>query len=71
MKTPQQLPALLRPAGVCQYLSIGRTKLWQLEQTDPTFPRKIQITQKAVGWRVVDLDGWLALKAEQAAGGRA
>lgn len=60
--------ALLRPKVVCQYLNFGRTKLHELERFDSTFPRKIRVSSRVVGWRKSDLDNWLKLKSDQARG---
>ena len=57
-------PELLRPKTVCQYLSIGRTKLHELDTLDPTFPRKIRISSRCVGWTKTQLDDWLQAKIE-------
>lgn len=65
----QNTAALLRPKAACQYLGFGRTKLHKLSETDPTFPRKIRISPRVVGWLREDLEAWLALKAKEAKGG--
>jgi len=52
-----------RPAHACKYLGIGRTKLHFLSETDPDFPRKIRLSTRCVGWRKVDLDRYLEVKA--------
>ena len=44
-------PVLLRMAEVQRFLRIARTTIHTLLKNDPTFPRPVQITQKAVGWR--------------------
>lgn len=50
---------LLRPNDAATKLGISRTTLWRIEQSDPTFPRKIVITPRCVGWRESTLDAWL------------
>ena len=57
--------AFLRPADVCQYLSIGRTKLHTLEKSDPDFPPKTRISIRCVGWRKDQIDGWLQKKSDK------
>lgn len=64
-KSPQ---AFMRPAAAAVYLGCGRTSLHILHETDPTFPKKIRLTPRCVGWRRVDLDRWLEQKAKQAGG---
>lgn len=65
---PQTAPAILRPKAACSYLGFGRTKLYELHETDPTFPRKIRFSTRVVGWRREDLDAWLEQKAKTAGG---
>lgn len=63
--------AVLRPKDASAYLGFGRTKLHELHETDPTFPRKIRFSTRVVGWRKADLDAWLEQKARQAKGAAA
>lgn len=55
--------AFYRPADAAAYLGIGRTKLHAIHETDSTFPRKIVLSSRYVGWRKADLDLWLEKKA--------
>lgn len=61
---PQHQPeqAFFRPADACKYLGIGRTKLHELSECDPSFPRKIRISPRCVGWTRAQLDAWLESK---------
>jgi predicted DNA-binding transcriptional regulator AlpA len=54
--------ALLRPAMACVFLGISRTSLHRLSETDRTFPRKIVISRRCVGYRADALEDWLAAK---------
>ncbi|NVD36821.1 helix-turn-helix transcriptional regulator [Marinobacter lutaoensis] len=65
--TPQHQPdqAFFRIADACRYLGMGRTKLNDLAETDPTFPRKIRISPRCVGWTRGQLDAWLESKAQE------
>jgi len=54
--------AMLRPALASEYLGVSRTTLHRLAETDPTFPRKIVISRRCVGYRVDALDDWLSQK---------
>lgn len=47
---------------VTEFLRISRSTLWRLEQTDPTFPRKLVLTCRKVGWFLDDLEEWLESK---------
>ncbi|WP_417500578.1 helix-turn-helix transcriptional regulator [Marinobacter sp.] len=61
---PQAQPdqAFFRPADACKYLGIGRTKLHTLSEYDASFPRKIRISPRCVGWTRAQLDSWLESK---------
>jgi predicted DNA-binding transcriptional regulator AlpA len=51
--------AILRAAAAAPYLGISRTTLWRLSENDKTFPSKIHLTSRCVGWRKSDLDSWI------------
>lgn len=53
---------ILRPKQAAVILGVSRTTLHRLETGDPTFPVKIRITARAVGWRESDLLSWLESK---------
>lgn len=57
--------AFFRPADACKYLGIGRTKLHNLSETDATFPRKIRISPRCVGFTRAQLDAWLEAKQRE------
>ena len=61
---PTPSAALLRQKGACSYIGNGRPKLHELHENDPTFPRKIRLGSRSVGWRREDLDRWLEQKAQ-------
>lgn len=52
---------LSRPKAACALLGIGRTKLHQLSERDPRFPRKIVLGPRCVGWRTDALLDYLRL----------
>ncbi|MBA4501844.1 helix-turn-helix transcriptional regulator [Marinobacterium marinum] len=54
-----QKTELLRTKAAAALLGVSTTTLWRLEQSDPTFPRKIVITSRCVGWRAESLLNWL------------
>lgn len=63
--TPNTDQAFLRVADACRYLGMGRTKLHQLSETDPDFPRKIRISPRCVGWTRNQLDAYLQSKQSE------
>ena len=66
MKQTTNATALLRPQSAAAYLGISRTGLHRLSETDPTFPRKIVLSSRCVGYRVESLTQWLMQKEGQA-----
>jgi predicted DNA-binding transcriptional regulator AlpA len=57
---------VLRLKQAAHYCGFSTTTLWRLEQTDPDFPRKIKFSARVCGYRMTDLDAYLAKKAEVA-----
>ena len=51
---------LMRISDVQRELRIGRTSVYTLLSDDPTFPRPIQVTPRAVAWRREDIAEWVA-----------
>lgn len=58
---PLPTAQLSRPKAACAILGVGRTKLHQLSETDPRFPRKIVLGPRCVGWRTDALLDYLRL----------
>ena len=58
--------AILRPKDVAEYIGISRGKISRIHELDPTFPPKITISTRRVGWRKESIDAWL--KAKEAEG---
>ena len=52
----------LRTKQAAAVLGVSTTTLWRLEQSDASFPRKIVITSRCVGWRAESLKKWLESK---------
>ena len=54
----------IRRVYVPHYLGISPTTLWDLEQTDPSFPRRIKLGKRGIAYLVSDLNAWLEEKKE-------
>ena len=54
----------IRRVHVPSYLGFSATKLWQLEQSDSTFPRRVRIGKRGIFYRLEDLDRWLDAQVE-------
>ena len=53
---------LVRPREAAAILSISRKHLYALAAR-PDFPERIRISDRVVGWRVSDLEQWIASKS--------
>ncbi len=62
-----QQAEILRPAQAAQFCGISRRHLYNIAETDPTFPRKIVISKRYVGWRRESLENWLLQKEAEVA----
>ena len=49
---------ILRPKQVAKYVSLSLPTIWRLQQAGD-FPRKIQLSKKAVGWFEDEIAAWL------------
>lgn len=49
---------ILRPKQLAKYLSLSLATVWRLQQQED-FPKKIQLSTKAVGWFEADIVAWL------------
>lgn len=48
-----------RPGPLAEKLGVSRMTLNRWYQQDPTFPRKIQLGRRAVGFRESEIEAWL------------
>lgn len=53
---------ILRPKKAAPYCGFSLRTLYNVIERDPTFPPKIAISPRCVGWRKEDLDRWLRSK---------
>ncbi len=61
------MQAILRPPQLAEYLGMSLRSVYRLEETDPTFPRKVMFSPRCVGFRREAVDKWLEMKERQAA----
>lgn len=55
-------PAIMRLKEVAYYLQISLPTLWRMGEQDKSFPKKIRINTRCVGYRKTDIDAWLEKK---------
>lgn len=52
-------PLIVRPSQIKAITGIiSRTKAYELEKTDPTFPKKVRLGNSC-GWRLAEIQEWL------------
>jgi prophage regulatory protein len=56
---------LLRESELRNRIKLSHSTIWRLVR-DGNFPRPIQLSERAKGWRVSDIEAWLAARAEAA-----
>ena len=50
---------ILRLREVCEYTGLGRSTIYA-KVSAGGFPPPIRLGSRSVGWRLTDIDGWLA-----------
>jgi prophage regulatory protein len=57
------LDSFLRVRDVCTLTKLSRATLWRMERAG-RFPHKVKLSTRAVGWRMSDVDAWIAGRCE-------
>jgi prophage regulatory protein len=60
---PGATPLYLRMTAVMRMTGLGRSTIYRLI-AERKFPRQVQLSQRAVGWRPADLDAWSRAREE-------
>jgi len=55
---------ILRMKQLVERTKLSRATLYVLMTTDSTFPRKIRLTARSVGWLESELEAWIVSRAE-------
>ena len=55
---------LIRPREAAAMLGISRKHLHAIAQ-QPDFPKRVYVSSRVVGWRVRDLEKWIAARPSQ------
>jgi prophage regulatory protein len=51
---------VVRPRNITKITGLSRTQIWRLgKDPDSGFPKKIQLSTAAVGWRLSEIIAWL------------
>jgi prophage regulatory protein len=54
---------ILRLQQVCRVTGLSRSLVYQME-AEHRFPKRIRLTERAVGWLEGEVQGWLAERVE-------
>ena len=63
LEIPSAGTRLLRKVEVCRRVALSAPTIWRLERRG-SFPKSIRISPGAVAWREVDIEAWIAERAE-------
>lgn len=55
---------ILRMRQLIERTNLSRATLYSLIGSDPTFPRRIKLTARAVGFLASEVDAWIAARAQ-------
>lgn len=56
---------VIRPTALSKLLSISKPTLWRMEQRGE-LPKRVRISERAVGWLKSDIEEWLESKKIEA-----
>ncbi|MGJ8694199.1 MAG: helix-turn-helix transcriptional regulator [Thalassotalea sp.] len=65
-KTITTSDRFVREAECKQISGLSRTRRWELER-DGKFPKRIQLSERAIAWRLSDLMAWIEERANETA----
>lgn len=54
---------ILRMKQLVERVNLSRATLYVLMSSDPTFPRKIRLTERSIGFLESEVDAWIASRA--------
>lgn len=63
-RQPDKVLRLLRMKQMVERTNLSRATLYALAQTDPTFPRKIKLTERTVGYVEQEVEQWILSRAQ-------
>lgn len=55
---------ILRMKQLIERTGLSRATLYVLMASDPTFPRKVKLTARSIGFLESDVDAWIASRAQ-------
>ncbi len=58
--TPPLLDRLLRLNETCALTGVGKTSVYSI----PDFPKRVQLSRRAVGWRLSEVQAWIESRVQ-------
>lgn len=58
--TPAQPDKLIRIKTVCEITGLGKTSVYSI----PDFPKRVQLSRRAVGWRLSEVQAWIESRVQ-------
>lgn len=58
----QSTCGFLRNGEAANYLGLSEVTIWRLSENDPSFPKKVRLTKRCVGFMKSDIDAYLNSK---------
>ncbi|MDF3085815.1 AlpA family phage regulatory protein [Burkholderia sola] len=55
---------ILRMKQLIERTKLSRATLYVLMSSDPTFPRKIKLTARSIGFLELEVDAWIEARAQ-------
>jgi predicted DNA-binding transcriptional regulator AlpA len=56
---------LVRENELRRIVKLSHATIWRLCRTDPKFPKPLKLSDRAIAWRLVDVERWLNERASQ------
>lgn len=54
--------ALISPSDVAKLLGVSKNTVKAIEERDATFPRRVKISARRVGYPVAEVSAWIAAR---------
>ncbi|KFG95537.1 regulatory protein [Burkholderia paludis] len=63
-RPPDKALRILRIKQLIERTGLSRATLYVLMSSDPTFPKKIKLTARSIGFLESDVDTWIEARAQ-------
>jgi prophage regulatory protein len=63
-RSPETVRRIIRVKELVERIGLSRSTVYMLIATDPSFPKKIKLTERTTGFDSVAVDAWIASRAQ-------